>query len=895
MSADTYGEKHQMELESLDTTQVTSNRARLEDSPIISAIVSCYNVEPFLDDFLANLDRQAVTYGAIELVFVVDGSPDKSASIIARWMETSPHPVTLAVQANKGLSGARNTGIQLSRGAWVTFPDADDWISENYFSNVLSTIQQFPDSDMFTTRLVRRRVSGARGEHALEYRYNELHTATQFWLDDRPEMIHLHSNMAFLRRETLNDLALRFDERLRKGFEDAHLIAKYLLNMDRPGYVLIPQAEYNYVAHPGSITAQPDYAKYIDIISVAYFDLLTLTNNERPNWLAYLLLYDLWWLFKEHLNMLSPVHGLKDDERNTLNSLTRSVLGQLDVEQVRSFRIINVPLDVRSAWEAATSPGSESHMAVLRSHDRTRRLQKVAFHSSDPEAKASVILDNAELDVAFTKVREILFFDVIWMFEHIYWVDVHSVENRVYELRLVGETDGLNFLFDGKAHDARTSGRLLGKMRYPRERRASNSSLLQRKVSHLRWKGRRLRERASYSIPYRIGALLGWRRKFANAWVMIDRDIQANDNAEALYRYTVRERKDLNAWFVINKTSPDFARLKKAGFKLVAYGSKKHFSLMKEARVLASSMLDHYVLFPFPRKYLPKTWTYSFLQHGVIHNRLHRWLNFKDIDHLVTSTQPEFDSIAGSPSPYKLSHREVVLTGMPRHDRLAELSERHQVVNDGVTRVLLMPTWRNYLFGEATGGSREKIEGFSDTTYVRQWSKFFNSDYIRELCVSPDTEVTLLPHPNIDSHWSDLPVPPGMKRVSYVGDDVQAVIASSDLVVTDYSSQAFEGAFCGAPTVYFQFDRDEFFAGGHVASTGYFDHRRDGFGPVCLTVSETENAVRSMVERTHPEIAKYEQRISELYPFKDGRASQRVIETIERRMVPYSNSSQKKH
>ena len=880
-----------MEHGSLESVRVTSNRSGDTSAPLISAVISCYNVAPFLDQFLENLDHQPSFDGNVELIFVIDGSPDESRDIIATWMQSTTHRVVLAEQPNRGLSGARNTGIRLSQGSWVTFPDADDRLSREYFEKVINAITEFPDAQMFTTRLVREHVSGARGEHALDFRYKDLLGATPVDLHERPEMIHLHSNMAFLRLEHLAAGDLWFDERLRKGFEDAHLIAKYLLGLDAPQYVLVPGAEYHYVAHPGSITAQPDFAKYIDIIRFAYFEILERTDGRRPDWVAYLLLYDLWWLFREQLNMISAAHGLSPAEQGELHDLTREVLGQLHVDQIRSFRIVNVSLDVRSSWEAASVEGGESHAAVLRSHDKIRRLQKIAFHSADQHARAIVMLDGAELKIAFSKVREILFFDRPWMYEHIYWVDVLGVESRVNELDLAGQTPGLDFLFDGRAHDARTTGRLMGKTRYAKPERATRQSRIQRKWSHLRWRGRKLRERLSYSIPYRFGSAVGWRARFAEAWVLMDRDIQANDNAEGLYRYISEERRDLNVWFVINKDSPDFKRLKGEGFKLVPYGSKRHFLLMKEARVLASSMLDHYVLFPFPRTYLPKTWTYSFLQHGVIHNRLHRWLNFKDIDHLVTSTMPEYESIAGSPSPYKLSSREVELTGMPRHDRLFQLNERYRALPEKKQRIVLMPTWRNYLFGAAKGGSRERIDGFFESEYVREWSAFFNSEYLAELCKRPDTEVVLLPHPNIDSHWQDLPTPKGMKRVSYVGDDTQDVVAGASIVVTDYSSQAFEGAFCGAPTVYFQFDRAEFFAGGHVASPGYFDHKVDGFGPVCEDPASLEQNLREMVEGTHPELPAYNTRIRELFPLRDDRASKRVVETIEKRMRPFREVS----
>ena len=161
------------------------------------------------------------------------------------------------------------------------------------------------------------------------------------------------------------------------------------------------------------------------------------------------------------------------------------------------------------------------------------------------------------------------------------------------------------------------------------------------------------------------------RRRFADAWVLIDRDTMAQDNAEAFYRYLKENCPAVNTWFVISETSPDWARLKKDGFRLINYGSDEHALLMKNARYLISSQLDTYILKPFDTAdFGPNEWRFIFLQHGVTHNDLSRWINSKPISMLITSTKAEHASIVGDGSPYRYSSKEVVLTEMPRHDQL---------------------------------------------------------------------------------------------------------------------------------------------------------------------------------------------------------------------------------
>ena len=860
-------------------------------SPQLSLVVPCYNVDTYLPVLLRSLDRQDCDASQIELIFVIDGSPDDSERTIADWMPRSQFSVSLIVQENRGVSGALNTGLERARGEWVSFSGPDDELSPNYFSEILAGAKD-PAVSMLVTRLVRISASGGLSSHPLDYKFTGVSKNTTVQLDEQPEMIQLHAGMTAFRRSIILESGLRFDERLRQGFEDAHFIARYLLRLDRPSYTILPQAYYYYLARESSITAQTDYSKYITLCDVAYTGLLNEAGDSCPAWLGSLILYDLWWLFRQYANMKSSVFGLSPEQQQQLNTATRSVLQRVGVDNIRSFRVVNTPLDTRAAWEAAAQPNGESHVAIRRDYDSNRQLLKIVFHSTDPNAQASIGAGKKQFPIAFRHARAVLYFERTWIYEHIYWVHINDAITDLDSLRISGESPELDFMFAGQVLEPRPAGRLLKKVPPglpkvipPAPESASTAPQLSSTRQTI---ARERRLRLSYSLAYRVGGLIGWRKQFADAWVLIDRNTQANDNAEALYRYLRNARPDINAWFVIDKGTSDWTRLKADGFRLVAHGSKKHFALMKEAKVLSSSMIDQYIVQPFPKRFLPKTWSYSFLQHGVTKDLLHRWWNSKTIDHFVTSTLPEHHSIAGSPSPYKLSEREVTLTGMPRHDRLFRLMQDAPTRPPGTHRIVLMPTWRNYLLGANTGAERDQLDSFAESQFVSEWSGFLNGPYLSELSQRPGVEVILLPHPGIDAHWKDLLVPPSIRRVSYVGDDVQEILAGATLVVTDYSSQAFEGAFCEAPSVYFQFDRAEFFSGGHIGSAGYFDYFRDGFGPVCEDRATLEQNLEEMILGTHPELSEYSRRIERLYPLRDGKSSERIVGEIESRLRSYS-------
>lgn len=98
------------------------------DIPYFSIIVPVYNVEEYLSDCLDSVVQQS--FCDIEIICVNDGSTDESQRILQDYADKDAR-IRVITQDNKGLSGARNTGIDAARGHYVFFLDSDDWIYDN--------------------------------------------------------------------------------------------------------------------------------------------------------------------------------------------------------------------------------------------------------------------------------------------------------------------------------------------------------------------------------------------------------------------------------------------------------------------------------------------------------------------------------------------------------------------------------------------------------------------------------------------------------------------------------------------------------------------------------------------------------------------------------------------
>ena len=101
--------------------------------PEISVIVPVYRVEKYLNTCIDSILRQ--TFADFELILVDDGSPDGCPALCDAAAEKDPR-VRVIHQKNKGLSGARNAGLDAAQGNWIAFVDSDDMVMPSFLEKL---------------------------------------------------------------------------------------------------------------------------------------------------------------------------------------------------------------------------------------------------------------------------------------------------------------------------------------------------------------------------------------------------------------------------------------------------------------------------------------------------------------------------------------------------------------------------------------------------------------------------------------------------------------------------------------------------------------------------------------------------------------------------------------
>ena len=214
----------------------------------------------------------------------------------------------------------------------------------------------------------------------------------------------------------------------------------------------------------------------------------------------------------------------------------------------------------------------------------------------------------------------------------------------------------------------------------------------------------------------------------------------------------------------------------------------------------------------------------------------------------------------------------IWLTGFARFDRLYHNEKRY---------VTLMPTWRRYLMGSHDGarGAWFTGEDFKSSDYYRFYNRLINDARLLEACEQYGYTLAFLPHPNVISNAS---VFDRNEKVKFYteNDEYRDVYAESSLVLTDYSSAVFDFAYLRKPVVYAHFDREDFFAGSHVYTKGYFDYERDGFGEVTYDLDSTVDTLIDYMKNDCKLKDEYRERIDRFFAFNDQNNCERILERI---------------
>lgn len=889
-----------------------------------SVVIPVYNVENYLEETILSVINQTLDFKKlIQIILVNDGSPDNSEAICIKYHNLYPDNIIYIKQENRGVSAARNNGMQYACGEYINFLDSDDTWEPDAFNDICSFTEKNPDIEILCCKM--KFFEASNKFHPLCHKFTDTRIVN---IEDKEEYnsIHLHVTSSFFKTEYAK--TLQFEENMILG-EDGLYLNKLILKAGR--YAAMANIQHNYRKRQSQSSAiqtkESNIRFYKETVQKFYGSLiqtsLKIYNSVIP-YVQNLLVYDIGWRvrygkpdvltqaeYNDYCADLSKVLSYVDDQYILKNSLHKSIFKKSAMIQLKygedalrskliynneqhkiyfnNVMMANVPkntinceiynvehqgsqllveglvkkwiIDADCTTDFVLAFADNEYPVELKNYPHTS--EETMFGKGYKYYQFSVLLPFDE-KFGSKKIR--------WIYPRLYFgkfkcnMGMSCGGRRMLNTKLCSTSYKI---MDDYYYFATNKGLKFVK---PSNMRRSHFKL---ELKMLMWL---FKNKHMNIIRLRIIYYILSLFKKKPLWIISDRPTVANDNGEAFFCYlSEKNPKDLNFEFVINRDCPDAKRMKKFG-KVVYFGTLKYKLHFLLADKIISSQANDFIMNAFTiwdNRYIRDlcTFDFVFLQHGIILNDLSSWLQKrnKKIDLFVTSAKAEQQSIVNG--EYGLDENKVILTGLPRFDRLYNQKSNLK------KQILIMPTWR-----------RSITQSYDKDCNSVYYDKFNQTDYFNFFnnLINDEKLLSVMREYGYTGKFCLHPIH-AKQAVDYNGNDVfsvvngtvnyQSLFSESALMITDFSSTFFDFCYLNKPVIYAQFDRKEFYE-GQIYDEGYFDYARDGFGPVCSTYEETLEQLITSIKNGCITGSDYAKRIQNFYSHIDNHNCDRIYSAI---------------
>ncbi len=286
--------------------------------PLVSIIVPIYKVEPYLRRCIDSIVNQ--TYTNLEIILVDDGSPDDCPRICDEYAEKDKRFVAIHKE-NGGLSDARNAGLDICKGDYISFIDSDDWINDCYVQDLLFSIESNnADIAVASCKYISDDSQYANKFFPItpgEISYNNI--LLEIYSKQNPSFVAACIKM-FSR-----NLILSFRFHKERIHEDEYLNYQWFYKAKKVVYE--PSSVYYYFLHADSITGQSSKYDKLEILNQQYA-FFTSNNIKIPlQWILPSLCWEHLWNYgnfkmkkeacaQEHFNLFQHFTNLTLKEKN---------------------------------------------------------------------------------------------------------------------------------------------------------------------------------------------------------------------------------------------------------------------------------------------------------------------------------------------------------------------------------------------------------------------------------------------------------------------------------------------------------------------------------------------------------------------------------------------------
>ena len=360
-------------------------------------------------------------------------------------------------------------------------------------------------------------------------------------------------------------------------------------------------------------------------------------------------------------------------------------------------------------------------------------------------------------------------------------------------------------------------------------------------------------------------------------WLFYDKLYMGGDSAEYLFKYAKARKDHIQNYYLIDRRSPDYRRLRKEGYHPVRRGSVKHRLLFLNANML---LVTNSTVFAFNNLSLDNSryirgiphFHVVCLQHGLSVQKIAvAQQRLRDNTRLYfCASKYEIENLS-KPIYNYTGYDALKLTGIPRYDGL---------LNQDKKQILISPTWRMQsamLVTKNEGIERDYNPNFKKTDYYKVYNSLINDKRLIEAARQYGYRIVYVLHPIVSPQLRDFERNEYTEIVASTGDvSYENLFCESSLMVTDYSGVQFDFAYMRKPVVYLHHKKLE----AHYEE-GTFHYDTMAFGEIC---DDNDSLIDLLCEymKNGCEMKEiYRKRADDFFAFDDRNNCQRVYQVLK--------------
>ena len=848
-----------------------------------SIIISAYNSAPWISKSIQSIINQTLIFeNDVEIILINNGSTDNTHDICESYALKYPSNIKYINKPHEGNGTNRNIGLKYASGEYITFLDAENYLSTNTLKNILEFYKQHAEVDIISVKPIY--LNHPINDEAYLSKYKESRVIN---LLEFPEFIQVQTTSCFFKKSMFDNIIFSNDLKLS---EDATILNQKLINNPKIG--IESESKY-YITSPyetkSLLNILPN-SKDFNSVEVKY-PLKSLIHNSLkkykyiPGFIQNTILH-----YFNDIILNEKIHEkLTKEEIENLNVEIKNILQYIDDEYIYNKSNMDVKIKTFLLFIKNDNSYPEKDKIKL---TKQLKLDTVFIdiyeiiddelyilaniNSISPSDKVDVYVNSKKVQTNTLEFpqREKYYLNQKYLYNNTFEFRVKLEENKEYSIRFESEiNEKMNIDFSRPCNFSKVVG-------YAKTRKylslLEDNTIQIDKIKTTTWLKREfkalkgmLKNRVpgfETAIPIRLIYMILYPfYKNKRIWFYMDFPTIADDNGMHLFKYSIQQNdKGIKKYFIIDKNTSDYEKMKKVG-PVISYHSMKHRILGMFAEKIITSHPDNNYIYAFWGHYpnfagLLKSST-IFLQHGITLNNISSWLNKfdKNLDFLLTASKKEYDSLFKY--YYNYDEEIIKLLGFPRFDNL---------VDDKTKTILLMPSWRRYL-------NHENKYTISNSSYFKTYNSLINNEKLIQKAEKYGYEIIFRPHPHVYA-YIDLFDENENVKIDFERGSYQELFKKGSLLITDYSSVAFDFAYLKKPVLYYHYGEDYHFN----LEESYFDYDTMGFGEVCKTEDELVEFLEEYMENDCKMKEKHIENVENYFTFTDKNNCMRVHEAIKK-------------